>query len=40
MTLIGRTRLTKAEFYSRGGFANPHQFRTMLGKAWTYWSTR
>ena len=30
-------RLPKAEFYQRGGLANPHLFRRMRGGAWTYW---
>ena len=34
---IGCKRLSKAQFYRYGGFANPRQFRRMRGGAWTYW---
>lgn len=30
-------RITHRQFYSRGGFSNPRQFRKMWGSEWTYW---
>ena len=31
-----RRQITKASFYRRGGFANPHQYRRMFGRRWAY----
>ena len=33
-------RLSKQQFYSRGGFRNPHQFRVTRKGKWTYWEGR
>lgn len=30
-------RISKEEWYRRGGLANPDLFRKMRGNAWTYW---
>lgn len=35
--MIGAKRISKADFYGYGGFANPRLFRKMRGGAWTYW---
>ena len=30
-------RITKAEFYSRGGFTNPRLIRKMISNRWFYY---
>lgn len=32
-----RTRITKAQFYRCGGFANPRLVRLTRDGVWTYW---
>lgn len=34
--LTMRRQITKAQFYRNGGFANPHQYRRMIDRAWCY----
>ncbi len=31
-----RRQISKGAFYHNGGFANPHQYRRMIGHAWCY----
>jgi hypothetical protein len=31
------TKITKEQFYSYGGFANPKLFRKQDGDGWSYW---
>lgn len=33
----GHNRITKREWENYGGFSNPHVFRKMVGRRWTYW---
>jgi hypothetical protein len=35
--MLGARRISKKQFYARGGFAAPRQYRKMRGRAWTYW---
>ena len=32
-----KTRIAKTLFYKSGGFANPKNFRKMIGGCWSYW---
>lgn len=34
----GYTEITKADFYSNGGFNNPKLVRVTRGKQWVYYS--
>jgi hypothetical protein len=34
--MIGYTRITRREFYKRGGFSNPRCVRVTRSRAWAY----
>lgn len=35
---MGKTRISRREFYSAGGLANPNLFRKAIkNAAWSYW---
>lgn len=34
--MIGYRKISKAEFYGGGGFANPRMVRVTRGRAWAY----
>jgi hypothetical protein len=35
--MIGYTKISRASFYRRGGFANPRLVRLTRSRHWTYW---
>lgn len=37
--MLNAARISKKDFYARGGFANPKQYRKMLGNSWAYYTT-
>ena len=37
--VMSATRLSKTEWYRRGGFSNPLLFRRGIKSGWSYWTT-
>lgn len=35
--MMGYTKITKAEFYTMGGFSNPHLVRVSRSGSWAYY---
>jgi hypothetical protein len=35
---MNKTRISKRDFYARGGLSSPRLFRKMVSGSWSYWS--
>ncbi len=35
--MIGATKISKGEFYAKGGFSNPRLYRKQRGRSWVYY---